>query len=367
MKITTFDILSYKIPMVAPLTMKGLETHHREGLFVRLSDDDGRIGWGEISPLPGFSPESMNEITEQTRKLKYRLKGTVAPEHLEELSGGFERWLRDFDLSASVRCGFETAVLNLIAATRNCPLSEILADTSAKTIAVNALLSGPDDKVIAKAKESAQVGYKTVKLKVGRRSIDDDIVLARRVRETVGGWVALRLDANRAWEMDEAVTFAAGVKPLAVEYIEEPLIDPKGLAEFHKRTGVPFALDETLRENTPENIDLPEGAAAVILKPTLLGGFEISMRFARRARRKDIKSVVSSSFETPSGLHVLAQLAAALGEADTAHGLGTAGRFAAEISDIPFGITDGTVKIIRVKQSLSPVKPEFLEEINNDR
>ena len=107
MKIAAFKIYSYKIPLVSALTMKGQHTANREGLFIRLTDDNGRHGWGEISQLPGFSSESLNDIVAQTRKLKYNLTGAAVPEHLEELSGGFERWLREFDLSASVRFGIE--------------------------------------------------------------------------------------------------------------------------------------------------------------------------------------------------------------------------------------------------------------------
>jgi len=366
MKIASFKIFVYKIPMVKPLTMKGLETTHREGLFIRLTDENSNYGWGEISPLAGFSPEQPEDIIEQARTLKYNLTGAYVPEHLEELSGGFERWLRELNLSASARFGMEMAVLNLIACSRDSLLKDILSDKSSDSVSINALLSGSYDYVVEKAEEVTQAGYKTVKLKVGRKSIDDDIVLTKKVRETIGDRGVLRLDANRAWTMDDAVAFAKGVKDCNIDYIEEPLAKPGEIAEFYGRTGLHPALDESLRESTPEEINIPEGTSALILKPTLQGGFEISMRFARRALRNNLKCVISSSFETPPGLHALAHLAAALGAPDTAHGLGTAGRFDSDVSAFPFNIENGVLKIYPVNLSIPPIQTKYLKDLNDD-
>ncbi|MFZ5980219.1 MAG: o-succinylbenzoate synthase [Candidatus Zixiibacteriota bacterium] len=366
MIIAGFTIYAYQIPLVRALTMKGLKTVDREGLFIRLTDDNDRHGWGEISPLPGFSSEQSNDIIEQSQKLKYHLTGTTLPDHLEELSGGFDRWLRPLDLSASVRFGIEMAVLNLLASSRNGMLVELLGDTSARTITINALLSGTNDQVTIKAAEYLKAGYGTFKLKVGRKNLDADIALTRRVRQIIGDRTVLRLDANRAWRLDEAVSFAAGTKNCAIDYIEEPLVDSQALADFHERTGILFALDESLRESKPEKIVIPDGAAALILKPTLLGGFETTMRYARRAQRDNLKAVVSSSFETPAGLHALTHLAAALNDSDTAHGLGTAGRLGDDISDIPFRVADGAVEIAPLKPFHFPLKPTYLRELSND-
>lgn len=36
----------------------------REGLFIRLKSETGRVGWGEVAPLPGFSKETLEEALE---------------------------------------------------------------------------------------------------------------------------------------------------------------------------------------------------------------------------------------------------------------------------------------------------------------
>ena len=64
------------------------------------------------------------------------------------------------------------------------------------------LPAGPPDEVAARAREGLREGYACFKVKVG---LPDDVERVAAVREAVGPWPALRLDANAAWSVDEAV------------------------------------------------------------------------------------------------------------------------------------------------------------------
>jgi isochorismate synthase/2-succinyl-5-enolpyruvyl-6-hydroxy-3-cyclohexene-1-carboxylate synthase/2-succinyl-6-hydroxy-2,4-cyclohexadiene-1-carboxylate synthase/O-succinylbenzoate synthase len=75
------------------------------------------------------------------------------------------------------------------------------------------------------------------------------------------------------------------------------------------------------------------GVAALVLKPTILGGMERTLALAAWAQRHGMRAVVSSAFESPLGLSQWAQLAAAVDAAagsPTHHGLATLGWFAAQ-------------------------------------
>ena len=58
--------------------------------------------------------------------------------------------------------------------------------------------------------------------------------------------ISLRLDANRAWTLDEALEFASGIKGIKIEYCEESLKNPEQLDSFLEKSDLPIALDETL-------------------------------------------------------------------------------------------------------------------------
>ncbi len=91
---------------------------------------------------------------------------------------------------------------------------------------------------------------------------------------------------------------------IELEYIEEPLTDSSQLEELYSRTGVKYALDETLLHH--DSVEQWPNAAALICKPTILGGREPARRLA--ASGKPI--VFSAAFESGVGIARIVQLAA---------------------------------------------------------
>ena len=106
-----------------------------------------------------------------------------------------------------------------------------------------------------------------------------------------------RLDANRAWGFEEALAFAEEISGVRVAYVEEPLADPGRLAELAGARGLPVALDESLVGMAPGELGRHPYAAAVVLKPTLLGGVSRTLRLAEEAKAMGAAPVVSSSYE----------------------------------------------------------------------
>ncbi len=128
----------------------------------------------------------------------------------------------------------------------------------------------------------------------------------------VGLDVALRLDANRAWTDADARRFADALGDVMLDFVEEPLADPAGLPELWLDTGLPLALDETLQEIG--GIDHVRGwAAAVVVKPSLVGGIAAALDISRRAAEVGVKTVISAAFESGVGLRGLVALGAATG------------------------------------------------------
>ncbi len=343
--IAQIRLFSFRMPLVRPLILKGNTVTRREGYAIRLVDHDGHAGWGEVSPLPGFSRESPADTSSQLLSLKSRLSGQTIPYMLEQLDGGFDRWLGEYNLSPSVRFGIEMAVLNLTAAFREIPLHSLLNPSSRPTVSVNALLSGSPDDVFRQAEQACKDGYRAVKLKVGRAPVDDEIKLTKCVCDKLDGTATLRLDANQAWSLDEAITFANGIAACKIEYIEEPCHDATSSRGFANRTGLPVALDESLQNMAPESLGKLTGIMVVILKPTLLDGVERSMRFAREARRLGIIPLISSSFESSLGILALAHLASATSDKDVPTGLGTLSWFERDILQTPLTVSSGIIQL----------------------
>jgi o-succinylbenzoate synthase len=335
MKLARFDLYRYSLSLSRPLTLGGTTLRHREGLLLRLSGDDGSEGWGESAPLPGFSVGSQDEAAWQLRRLAGSIMGREVTDDWVEPYGEFARELDG--TAASVRFGFELAVWNLYGAFSGRTLPELVKSTPRDLVPVNGLLAGSPAEVLEDARRMRETGYGSIKLKVGTRTVTEDVALVRALDEELGEGIFLRLDANRAWGYEEAAEFVGGTSGMRFEYVEEPLADPALLPGLVREFGVPVALDESLVGIEPEKLE-ETFAVAFVLKPTLLGGISRTLRVARRAHRLGVTPVVSSAYESGVGTAALVALAAGIGDRPVPAGLDTYRAMAEDVLETPLNL-----------------------------
>jgi len=346
-RIARIGIRSWDLPLNRPLRVGGRTLERRSGLLVVVVDGKGHAGIGESAPLPGLHAETAEEAAAQLLELAGEMEGSTIPEGCPALAGAFEAWLGGRKLHPSVRTGIEGAVLTLLADRGGKDPPHLLATNPTARVRINALLDGEPAAVLDGAARLAKSGYTTLKIKVGRRDASDEARLVQAVRAHVGSAVALRLDANRAWDLAAALDFAARVAPAGVEYLEEPLRDASDLEAFVANSPVPVALDETLLGFSPQAPPPLRGVAALILKTSVLGGYERSSAWARLARRERLSAVVSAAFPSTVGMALDVAFAAALGD-ETAHGLGTSIVFAEDLGRAPLAIDSGCIDARRL-------------------
>jgi o-succinylbenzoate synthase len=335
----------YSLPFSQPLTLKGMKLQHREGLLLRLTGDDGSEGWGETAPLPGFSGESLGEAAAQLRRLVEPMMDREVTGDWVDPDGEFSRELDRIDPAPSVRFGFELAVWNLCASCSGQTLSELVAPRPRSVVPVNGLLSGSPVEVLEGARRMKEAGYRSIKLKVGERAVAEDVALVRAFGEEIGEPVILRLDANRAWDYEEAAEFVRGAAGLRFEYVEEPLADPARLAELVREFGVPVALDESLVRIELEELEEHRYARAFVLKPTLIGGISRTLRVAERALSLGVTPVVSSAYESGVGTAALVALAAGIGDHAVPAGLDTYRRLAGDVLEVALDLPAPSISV----------------------
>ena len=336
MRVVSYSLHPYRLPLVEPVVWGGESYAAREGVLLRLEDAQGRAGWGDAAPLPGFSRESAAEAADALGALLPALDGVdLDAVDLTRPRGGFHTALDAAGLPSSARFAVDLALADLAAQDLGRTLPQALHPDPAVTLPLNGLLMGRRDAVVAGAGRLAAEGWAAVKLKVGRQSVAEDAEAVRAVSAALGGAAALRLDANRAWTAEQTAAFARAVDGVPLDYVEEPTPDAAAHPALWLDTGLPIALDETLQE--PGGADHLRGwAAAAVLKPTLVGGLMAALRLAAAARAVGVRPVLSAAFESGVGLRGVAALAAATG-AEPA-GLDTY-RWLAEdtVGPLPFG------------------------------
>jgi O-succinylbenzoate synthase len=357
MKLARFDLYRYSLPFSRPLPLGGITRFQREGILLRLSGDDGSEGWGETAPLPGFSVESQSEAASQLRRLAGSMVGREVKEDWVDPYGEFGRELDR--VAPSVRFGFELAVWNLYAPSSGRTLPEVVTPFPRAVVPVNGLLAGSPAEVLVEARRKSDAGYRSIKLKIGTRTVAEDVALVRALGEGLGEDISLRLDANRLWDYEEAAEFVRGTAGVRFEYVEEPLADPERLPDFVGEFGVPVALDESLVGMEPEKLEA--FAVAFVLKPTLLGGISRTLRAAGRAHRLGVTPVISSAYESGVGTAALVALAAGIGDRPVAAGLDTYRMMAEDVLEMPLNLPAPSVGVRETEDASRTIDVRNLE------
>ena len=359
MKLARFDLYRYSLPFSASLTLGGITLHHREGLLLRLSGDDGSEGWGETAPLPGFSVENQGEASSQLRRFAQSMIGREVKGDWVDPYGEFGRELDC--VAPSVRFGFELAAWNLYGSLSRRTLPEVVTPSPRAVVPVNGLIAGSPADVLAEARRMKEAGYRSVKLKVGTRTVAEDAALVRALGEELGEAISLRLDANRAWGYEEAAEFAGGTAGARFEYVEEPLAEPARLPDLVREFGVPVALDEALVGKELE--ELEAFAVAFVLKPMLLGGLSRTLRVAGRAHRLGVTPVISSAYESGVGTAALVALAASIGDRPVPAGLDTYRAMAEDVLETPLDLPAPAVDVRQTADASRTIDVRRLERL----
>jgi O-succinylbenzoate synthase len=360
MKLARFDLYRYSLPLSRPLTLKGITLYHREGFLLRLSGDDGSEGWGETAPLPGFSVESMVDAAAQLRRLAVSMMGREVKEDWIDPYGGFGRELDR--VAPSVRFGIELAAWNLYGSSSGRTLPEMVTPAPRPVVPVNGLLAGSPAEVLEGVRRMREAGYRSIKLKVGARTLAEDVALVRALGEGLGEGVSLRLDANRAWGYEEAAEFVRGTAGVRFEYVEEPLAAPERLPWLVREFGVPVALDESLVGMEPEKVE-ETFAVAFVLKPTLLGGISLTLLLAGRAHRLGVTPVISSAYESGVGTAALVALAAGIGDRPVAAGLDPYRAMAEDVLQTPLNLPAPGVDVRETEDASRTIDVRRLERL----
>lgn len=206
-------------------------------------------------------------------------------------------------------------------------------------------------------------GCRTAKVKVAERGqvLADDVARVRAVREALGPEGRVRVDANGAWNVDEAERALHALAEFDLEYAEQPCASVDELAELRLRLAdwdIPIAADESVRKaDDPVAVARAGAADLLVIKAQPLGGIRRAQQIVAEA---GLPVVVSSALESSIGLSMGIALAASLsrdGGPDLDCGLGTAALLAADVTAQPLLPVDGALPLGRVTPD-----PHLLDE-----
>jgi O-succinylbenzoate synthase len=207
----------------------------------------------------------------------------------------------------------------------------------------------------------AASGCTTAKVKVAEpgQSLADDIARVEAVRDALGPAGAIRVDANGAWSLGDAVVALGELARFDLEYAEQPVRSLPDMAKLRRKVDVRLAADESVRTaDDPLRIAEIDAADVVVVKVQPLGGVRRCLEVAEAC---GLPVVVSSAIETSVGIAAGVALAAALPELPFACGLGTVTLLADDVCADPLVPVDGFIAVRRVEPDphrLAAVAPD---------
>jgi O-succinylbenzoate synthase len=214
------------------------------------------------------------------------------------------------------------------------------------TVPVNAIVPAvAPDAAVALA---LSAGCDTVKVKVAQpgQTLRDDVARVAAVREALPQ-AAIRVDANGAWDVPQALAALEALSEVGLEYVEQPCATVAECVHVRAGTQVLVAIDEGIRKAAdPRHVDQLRAAAdVVILKVAPLGGVRPALEVADSY---GLPCVVSSALDSSVGLSAGAALAASLPELPYACGLGSGLLLEDDVTDAPLRPSGGRLEVRRV-------------------
>ena len=324
------------IPFREPFATSGGVVAERELLLLRLEDEDGAVGHGEAAPFEPYDGVSLDSVADALRGVD-----PVAAN----------------GLPAHARAAVEMALLDLRARRE----ARAVGEPGAEAIAVNrTLAAGPPDEVARRAREGVRAGYSCFKLKVG---LPDDADRVAAVRLAIGPWPALRLDANGAWSVPEAIRMARAFAPHDIELLEQPCPTLDELREVRRSVDVAVAADESIVSSEDVARAAAEGSCdAVNVKLAASGGFTAARGALRTAADRGMDAYLSSTLDGPWGIAASLQLAASE-RVSRACGLATLELFEARLARVIPPPTAGLQAVPQGPGLGVPLDPEAIDEV----
>ena len=317
MNISEVSIEKHTLRYKKPISTSHGSITERSVILLGLKDEKGTWGYGESSPLKGFSNENINDVEKILAEW-----GKTKNE--QSLTGSLTA-------KAAVDCAF----LDLKAKNTGLPLHKFMNSKSLKEFPVSQLILGENPEELASnALKATEAGYKTLKIKVGTSSEEIDYKRLKAVRETVGQEIAIRIDANGGWDTNQAINILGRLIPFAIEFVEEPTRGLENLATVQKNVAQKIAIDESSQD--VENIDQIKDAQIadiLIVKPSAIGGIKFASQLIDRAKTLELEVVVTSLLDGAIGVAAAAHLTSAHNLLNPSPGLGTSALLSNDLAE----------------------------------
>lgn len=317
-RIQAVETLLVDVPTIRPHRLSVATMNHQTLVLVRLQCSDGIEGWGEATTIGGLaygeeSPESIKANIDTY--IAPLLEGQDASAVAKQLA----RVASQVQGNRFAKCAIETALYDAHARRLGQPLSELFGGRVRDSLPIAwTLASGDTARDIAEAERMLDLRRHNIfKLKIGLRAVRDDVAHVAAIKVALGSRASVRVDANQAWSVTEALDGMRGLADAGVDMVEQPIVahDKLGLKRLTEANIIPIMADEALHgPRDAFEVAAAQAADIFAVKINQSGGLRGAARVAGIAEAANIALYGGTMLEGAVGTMASAQLFSTFGE-----------------------------------------------------
>lgn len=306
-KIASIETLVVQLPTRRKHQWTGLTEPIGRYLLVKMTDDDGRTGWGEAPALKDWGGEFGRYFGESVAIADLLIQRYLAPAIIgaelanpAELHARMDAVLKGYPYA---KAAVEFAYYDVSGRWLGVPVHTLLGGKSRSRVPVThsiGLISL--EEAAAEAEKVAAEGIRTIKVKIGVDP-DRDVAVVGAVRAAAGDKVDICVDANEGYRTPgDAIRTIRKMEKYELKYVEQPVMGIERIAEVARAIDAPVMADESAW-NAHDAIQIIERRAAQIVSiyTTKPGGLYKAMEVAAVCRAAGIVCNVNGSVETGVG------------------------------------------------------------------
>ncbi len=326
MQLEQLEVIPYSLPFRDPyITARG-ELSERNLILIRIRSE-GAEGLGETTALSLRGGRTLEEIVAEIRDRCWPalLDGGVDPQRIWSAVAR----CRNRGAEAQALAAVDIALHDLVGRAIGEPVWRLLGADRVEPVVCNATLPAANPaETRALTERWVADGFRTFKLKVG---LAGDVTQVATVRQVLDSRGVIRLDANGAWNVEEAAERLVALERHTIELVEQPVGTFEQMVELHGRVQIRIAADESLVSPYDARRARELGACEIAaVKLAKVGGIAAALEVA-----EVLPTYLSSALEGPVGItaaaHAVQALRARGGEAGIAHGLATERLFSSSV------------------------------------
>ena len=270
--IKSVEAFGIQLPLNKIVLMSGVELSVVETLLIRIEADNGLVGWGEASSAPTHGGASLADML---KSFHDEIHSFLIGKNVLELSGLTYQLNRLAKNAKSTVAAVDVALFDLLGKHLGVPVHVLLGGAKRHQVPPLWLIGNSSiEKDLIEADKKWHDGYRFFKLKLGVKSLDDDIALTTAMREKFGSSLQMCSDANMGMNIEQATRYVQAVKDTGLAYLEQPLHkkDIAGTQALVKVSPIPIGLDESVTSVDDILQAAKDGVQGVSLKTLKLGG-----------------------------------------------------------------------------------------------